>query len=209
MNSKNCLNCSRKVSKDFIFCPYCGINIKKEEERRGYGFLGLNDELDSMDLNSLGFGGIFNNLVKELTRQMSSMGGLDENLFRKGFSVSIGNLNGKPVMKVGKFAKPVKEMVEIKPKNFIDNKKIKRLNELPRKEATAEVRRLSNKIIYEINMPGVRSLKDIIINKLENSIEIRAISDENSYFKTLPINLPIVSYGLEKGKLVLELKPQN
>jgi len=207
MNNKNCLNCSRKISRDFIFCPYCGINIKKEEERRGYGFLGLNDELDSMDLNSLGFGGILNNLMKEVTRQMG--GKLNENLFRKGLSINIGNLGGKHFMKVKKFGKPINNEIEVKPKNFIDDKKIKRLNELPRKEATAEVRRLSNKIIYEINLPGIRSIKDIIINKLENSIEIRAIAGENSYFKTLPVNLPIVSYGLEKEKLVLELKPQN
>ena len=54
-------------------------------------------------------------------------------------------------------------------------------------------------------MPEVKSFKDILINKLENSIEIKAIGKTKAYFKIIPINMPIVSQNLSQGKLVLEL----
>lgn len=55
-------------------------------------------------------------------------------------------------------------------------------------------------------MPEVKSFKDILINKLENSIEIKAIGKTKAYFKIIPINIPIISQRLFQGKLILELK---
>ena len=46
------------------------------------------------------------------------------------------------------------------------------------------------------------------INKLNNSIEVKAFSDNNVYFKLIPVSLPIERYYLKEGKLVIELKPQ-
>ena len=56
-------------------------------------------------------------------------------------------------------------------------------------------------------MPGVTNLKDIMINKLQNSIEIRAFAKDKAYFKLIPVALAIKKYGLEHEKLILELKP--
>jgi hypothetical protein len=77
---------------------------------------------------------------------------------------------------------------------------------LPKKQPETNVRRFSDKVIYEIDIPGVESIKDVSINQMENSIEIKAISKENAYEKIIPIGLPIIRYGFSKGKLVLELK---
>jgi HSP20 family molecular chaperone IbpA len=77
---------------------------------------------------------------------------------------------------------------------------------LPKKQPETNVRRFSNKVVYEIDIPGVESIKDISISQMENSIEIKAISKKNAYEKIIPIGLPIAKYGFSKGKLVLELK---
>lgn len=212
MFDKKCFNCARKVEKNFIFCPYCGVNLHKEENRRKYGFLGIDDDVNSLNLGSLGLGGIFNSLMAELNKQMKVLDKehLDSNVFRKGFSVNISSIVGKPVFNIRELgAKQEEKSKDIVPKTNLSEEKIKKIAKLPRKEARAEVRRLSNKIVYEIYLPGVKSMKDVIINRLENSIEIKAFSSEEFFFKTLPINLPVTNYKLDKDKLVLELKPKN
>jgi HSP20 family molecular chaperone IbpA len=77
---------------------------------------------------------------------------------------------------------------------------------LPKKQPETNVRRFSDKVIYEIDIPGVESINDISVSQMQNSIEIRAVSKENAYEKIIPIGLPITKYGFSKGKLVLELK---
>lgn len=98
------------------------------------------------------------------------------------------------------------------PKNSI-NTSLKFTNEarenfqkLPKKQPETNVRRFSNKVVYEIEIPGVESIKDISVNQMENSIEIKAVSKKDAYEKIIPIGLPISRYGFSKGKLVLELK---
>ncbi len=100
----------------------------------------------------------------------------------------IGNFNYNP--EIPKFSSEIKESFQ----------------KLPKKQPETNVRRFSNKIVYEIEVPGVESIKNISITQLENSIEIRAVSKKNAYEKIIQIGLPIEKYGLSDGKLVLELK---
>jgi len=85
--------------------------------------------------------------------------------------------------------------------------KAAKLAKMPKKEPETIVRRLSDRIIYEISVPGVKNIKDVIINKLQNSIEIKAFAKDKVYFKLLPVSLPIKKYKIEDEKLVLELVP--
>ena len=68
------------------------------------------------------------------------------------------------------------------------------------------MKRLSGKLVYEFAVPGVNDIQDIIIHKLENSIEVKALSKDKIYSKTININLPILKYSLNKGSLILELQ---
>ena len=77
---------------------------------------------------------------------------------------------------------------------------------LPKKQPETNIRRFSNKVVYEIEIPGVESIKDVSISQMENSIEIKAVAKKNAYEKIIPIGLPISKYDFSKGKLVLELK---
>ena len=83
--------------------------------------------------------------------------------------------------------------------------KLKKFSKLPREEPKTNIRRLSNKVIYEVDLPGVKSVKDISIINLERSMEIKAVSDKKAYSKSVPMNFPILGYKLSNGKLILEL----
>jgi HSP20 family molecular chaperone IbpA len=81
----------------------------------------------------------------------------------------------------------------------------KKFSGLPKKDPKIDRRRLSDKVVYEIEIPGVKSLKDISIVQLENSIEIKALTKNHVFHKILPVNLPIKKYNLSRGTLTLEL----
>ena len=72
-----------------------------------------------------------------------------------------------------------------------------------------ELERLGNKIVYELEVPGVNDISDILINQLESSIEIKAIADKTVYHKTINLNLPVIRYQLVDGNLFLELGNKN
>jgi len=55
-------------------------------------------------------------------------------------------------------------------------------------------------------VPGVKNSKDVMINKLEKGIEVRALAAKVSYFKTISLALELLNYKLAKEKLVLEFK---
>ncbi len=203
-------------------------------EERKYGLLGRDDNFEIPDLGikmPFGFNRIFNSLLGQIDKQFKELDkeiGKEIKKQRKesprfksgGISISISTETGKkPEIKIRGFGPEFKELVkegklgrgqkikEIKIKQpKISEYKARKLAKLPKQEAETKVRRLGDKVIYEINLPGVKKLNDIIINQLENSIEIKAFSKDKAYFKLLPLNLPILDYKLEKEKLILELK---
>ena len=236
-SKKKCKRCDRKIEKEYDFCPYCGLDFrieKRAKKQTDFGLLGRDDFSDfrNMDLRMpAGFGGFFNSLLNEVDKQMkdldSEMAKVDEQDFEalkkkaergeiqgSGISISISTGNGiKPEIRVNKFGPDGSQHgkareVKVKRPEMSDDE-ARKLAKLPRKEAETRVRRMSNKIVYEIELPDVKSLKDVLINKLENSIEIKAFSENVAYFKLLPVNLPILDYELKDSTLFLELSPKG
>jgi hypothetical protein len=131
--------------------------------------------------------------------------------FPGGFSIQIRIGGGTPVQTPMQISQPSQRQSATKqilrqPRE-LNEREMEKLAKLPREEPETKVRRLTDKIIYEIHLPGVKSLKNITVNKLENSIEIKAISKDRAYFKLIPIALPLIRYYLKKESLFLELKP--
>ncbi len=221
---KKCSKCREKVEEGYNFCPYCGNRFETDEENNdSWGMLGKNDFFPNEVKMPLGFNALFNSLMKNLSKELD--GQLSNNYFpldnskktkKDGISISISTFGNGPakikVAPIGNMQKIVpekeKDTEKIK-QNFFTEEKIKTFSKLPREEPKTNIRRLSNMVIYELEIPGVKSAEDISIIKLENSIEIKAIAKNKAYSKIIPINLPIKKYNLSAGKLVLELGIKN
>lgn len=221
-NKRRCARCGKKSSKSYQFCPHCG-NTSRIRDPKEYGLLGEDDRIN--ELNE--FSNLFNNfggamlgkmlagtmkmLEKEMMKEMSvSQTSQKKNspkqiipsnmqLFINGKKVDL-----KPQEQPLQKTKKIKQKVQVR-KYLTESTKEKSIK-LPQEEPNVEIKRLSNSILYELNIPGVKSMDDISIVQLENSIEIKAIAKDKIYSKTMKISLPIISYELNKDKLILELE---
>lgn len=224
-NKKECSKCGKKSHDKYEFCPYCGEFLGEENE--DFGILGKNDFANPIDELKLpiGLNGMFNSLFKSLSKEIEQLNkesmnnlrkqennGRMPNIMRRGTSISISiSGNDSPKIKVESFGNIPKQNKKINEKRVfeIPNKKLprgnlKRFPELPKEEPETNFKRFSDKIIYEINMPGVDSIDDISLLKLENSIEVKAVSKNKAYSKVIPVSLPIVGYNLDDGKFFVE-----
>ncbi len=211
---ERCKKCRSKLSDKYDFCPYCGSRI--EDDSKEWGMLGKNDFTSPMDELKLpmGFNMLFNSLMKSMNKQFAEaekqMKEPSNKIKKDGISISISTFgDGPPKIKVSPMGNAQKaEVQEELPKvkqNLFSKEKTKRFSSLPREEPKTSIRRLSNKLIYELEMPGVESAEDVSVVRLESSIEIKAIGKKKAYFKLIPISLPLKKYDLTGGKLVLEL----
>jgi len=208
---KVCGSCNKKINEKYSFCPHCGnspIKRSKEDE----GMLGNDDFVNEFEnFSNTIFGGVGSKIIgkmfenamkvleKEMEKEVKRNGRREIKRPKTNFQLFI---NGQKVngFENHTHRKP-KQQREIQrlPQNVLS-----KFSNLPQKSPKTDVRRLSDKVVYEINMPGVNSLKDVSITKLENNIEIRAISKNKAYQKMIPVNFPIIDYTLSKGKLILE-----
>lgn len=212
-NKKKCKKCNGNIKGNYEFCPYCGNSLNENTEN--WGMLGKNDfSYATNEVNfPRGFNMIFNSLMKDLNKQMREFGkeeNKNNNIEKKnGISISISSFgNSPPKITVKKFGeKPIhKEPIKKIPQKMFTQEKIKKFSNLPREEPKTSIRRFADRVVYEVEMPGVDSPDNISIIRLETSIEIKAIGKNKAYSKIIPINLPIVNYVLVEGKLVLEFR---
>ena len=218
---KKCNKCGKKIEEKYDFCPYCGNRFNSENEE-DWGMLGKNDLVNPTNEIKLplGFNILFNSLMKNLSKELNNE--IKKNSFenqensrkitKDGVSISISTFgNGPPKIRVTNMGnkKSNSGKTEKKFDSIIFTKEqAKKFSSLPKEEPKTNVRRLSSKVVYELEIPGAES-ENVSIIKLENSIEIKAISKNKSYKKLIPINLPIVNYEIKEGKLILELGLKN
>ena len=135
-------------------------------------------------------------LEKEMTKEMKRKGQDPRTNFQLFINGQRVNNLRIPTNKKTRQKKKISKL----PQNIL-----KKFSSLPQKDPETNVRRFSDKVVYEIDMPGVKSLKNISITKLENNIEVKATSKDKAYQKMIPVNFPITNYELSKEKLILEL----
>ncbi len=224
-NSKKCPHCNNNVKSNFEFCPSCGKQIKNNGD--DWGMLGRNDFLEQNERveNPLlsGFGGgmlgkMLNSTMKMLEKELQrEMGGMQksqtQNLGNPNFELFI---NGKRInprnIKVTK--QPIQEnKKQVQEKNkkivYLPNNKLEKFSKLPQEEPKTSIRRLADSIVCEIELPGVKKEEDLSIRRVGESIEIKAVSKDRAYMKTITINLPVTGYEFSKENLTLELETNN
>jgi hypothetical protein len=218
--------CGKKIDKSFSFCPFCGADLGKPQKEPDNLFDALDEQMPFMLRLP------FKKLVKQIEQQFRE---IDKEMasgekpkmpqmpISQGISINISSSNnGTPVIRVKQFGPEGKQAVaekkemdemqkdqqKIKGMTEEQQEKLKKFAKLPRHEPETNVRRVSDRIVYEILLPGVNDTKNIILTRLQNSIEIKAFTKDRAYFKLIPLSLPIKRQYLENEKLVLELKPQ-
>ncbi len=215
MFKRKCKKCKKIINKKFDFCPYCGTPVKNNSKGK-WGFLGKDDTLNQNMNSSEDFFGskmlnkfignamkmIEKEIQKDFAKQNKNKNKKNLQIYINGKRIPIGKRKVNNIRK----RKPNKKR---KKKISLPEKKLKNFSKLPKETPQTNVKRLSDSIIYEINIPGVKSKKRISIRQLENSIEIKAVTNDKkkAYHKTINVGLPIVKYNLKKKKqkLILEL----
>lgn len=218
-NNRKCKRCGKKIGKKDNFCSSCGVPLGERDKKEDWGMLGKSDSFDENTTNppTPGLGGkMLNNMLsgaikmleKEMQREMKDMEKKksQENPQNQGPNFKL-KINGqevdvnKPQETKKKPAKQEKQAI----KEFSKDQ-LKKYTKLPKNEPQAELKRFGNKVVYEINIPDVKSSNDIIMNKLESSIEIKAVGKNKAYSKRIPVNMPVTKQTLSNGKLILELE---
>jgi len=226
LGKKTCKNCGRKVSQKDNFCPNCGAGLKDSAQRqKDWGLLGNDDNINqqqNQNQDPMGMGGgMLNKMIggvvkmlekemqKEMQKNMQNQNKQEKDPFQgktppTNFKLMI---NGKEVDLGGNKSQSdnqqQQKQKELTQKDLPSNK-LKDFAKKQKREPSTSVKRFSDRVIYEINMPGVESQEELSITKLENSIEVRGKSKDSSYFKVIPIDSPITGYNFKKGKLSLE-----
>jgi len=121
---------------------------------------------------------------------------------------SFGDMNMNELNNFGNLRKTQKRETATHTKGRnLSEEKLQKLIQFEKTEPKTNVRRLSDKVIYELKLPGVKSIEDISINQLENSLEIKALAEKikKAYSKHIPLNYPLRKYNFSKESLVLEL----
>jgi len=143
-----------------------------------------------------------NQAIKTINKQIREMNiqDIQENAriehLPQGIKISIG------IPGTSNQIKPRKEKV----KKQLTEEQENKLSILPRAEAKTKIRRLTDKVIYEISATGIKSPDDIFISKLENGYEVKAIGEKRVYVNSIQINLPLSGFYLADNKLLVEFK---
>ena len=209
MFKKNyCNKCEGKLKDSYSYCPYCGLDLRNpEKEMRDFGVIGKNN-LEGTPLvggGGTGFGitdkmisSVMNSLIKNLGKQFDNMDSQNVKSSPKGIQIRFGAPPKSAQQKK-------KEIIE----KEITSEQIKRMSKLPRSEAKTNVRRFSDKVVYDLKASGIEDVKDIFVSKLESGYEIKAIGKTKVYVNSIPVNLPLKKYSLSKSGMSVEFGLSN
>ncbi len=212
-----CNNCKSNMEKDFDFCPYCGSRVGNlEKERRDFGMLGKNDaikeEIQPSPLAGMGItdkmlNSLINSMMKSIDQQFRQANTQNNNIE----NASIEHLPNGIKIKIGMPAN--QQISQPKPKQAkkkeITQEQLERMSKLPRAEAKSKIKRLSDRIVYELAVSGLESPEDVLISKLEAGYEIKAIGKKKVYTNSIPVTLPLRGFSFNDKVLSVEFKIQK
>ncbi len=185
-----CSSCGSDVYKNWKFCPRCGSRLARMEQ----------------DL----FSGVFSKVEKEF-KEMNKLFEKDFETvdlspwFRKprstGFSIKIVQGGGSPQVFVKTYGDADKNRLEkevcnkfgvnqspsIRERIFKPSPQKTPVCAIPKftEEPKTKIKAMGNRVAVEIELPGVKSMNDIEVKDLENSVEVKALAGEKAYFKIL------------------------
>lgn len=193
-----CNYCSKEIEEKFIYCPYCGkSSLSPEQIQKEFGLLGNSDEellenpMAAAGLLSQMIAPMMQGLAKSFMEQMSEEAEIQQ--LPNGISIRMSSV-----------ARPKKRQPQKSIKPEITKEQIEKMADLPRATAKTKIRRLSDRVVYDLSIPGIDSLKDIFVSKTESGYEVKVLSKNKVYVNNLPINLPLRQYSFNEDGLSME-----
>jgi HSP20 family molecular chaperone IbpA len=200
---KRCRNCGESIKGSWEFCPFCGVQIRARYRPFERLFEDIEREFRDIDR-------FFRPMLRMPTfEKFPGRGG--------GISITISSgLGREPRIEVRTSGEYKKLEPEIK-RRFGIKEPIKELEERPKErlkipkvteEPEMKIERAGKREIISIKLPEVKKIEDVEIKKLEQSIEVKAFTDDKAYFKLIPIaqDVTISEKRLEDGVLKIELE---
>ncbi|MDI6806606.1 MAG: zinc ribbon domain-containing protein [Candidatus Aenigmarchaeota archaeon] len=205
-NKRKCPGCGKKLEGDFRFCPYCGEELITRAEVRPFKgiFEDVEKEFERIDRM---FGSEFFRFPKIRFRPLTRGGGITVTIH--------SGLDKEPKVSIKTFGDYRKFEPEIKRKLGVKApvEEVEEVEKIPRKvpkvteEPETKIEKINGKSLITVRLPGVKSEDDVEIRKLEQSMEIRAFTDDKAYFTLVPIKtgVEILRKSLEDEVLKIEM----
>jgi len=191
-----------KMKDSYSFCPSCGKDLRNpKKDERDFGILGKNNVEEYPMIGGGGLG-ISDKIIEKL------LNGLMKNMpdMVKGFEDQFNNTNSKVEqtpngirIQFGK--KPEKKVSK---KKGITSEQVEKMKGKPRVEAKSNVRRLADRVVYELKASGIDDVNDVFVSKLESGYEVKAIGKNKVYVNIIPVNLPLKGYKIDGAGLSVE-----
>lgn len=199
----SCPKCKSEITDQFSFCPYCGQHlVNPAKELKEFGMLGKNDIADeeiiqhafasNMSMADKLIGSLMNSLLKNIDMQLRDVETTEVKNTPTGIRIRVGV--------PGQQRKRETRVVN----RTLTDKQLSRMSNLPRTEAKTNVRRLSDKVIYDLAALGIESPDDVFVSKTESGYEIKAIGKNKVYVNSVPVNLPLKGFALHDKGLTVE-----
>jgi hypothetical protein len=194
----------------------------EEQEMRDFGMLGKNDVIHENTLDPFAprpgltdkiLDSVVESMMRSVDKQMrSQIKDMDKAMENAEIKTTPNGIRIKITSPFGGMPnQPQQQEVPFQQlqKRGLTENQIKKMSTLPREKAKTSVRRIGDKIVYELTTPEVTSPEDVFVSKLESGYEIKAIGNKQIFVNSIPINLPIKRYTVAKNKLLLEFTTQE
>jgi hypothetical protein len=225
----NCPKCGNEVERSWQFCPRCGIGFRKHSFSDLFNrvFQQVQKDMRSMekdmsraferDIEAMDISPFFRPAKGRVIKINAPIG--------SGFSINIVQSCGKqPQVSVKTFGnvkkedleKQVQQQIGVKPTVFgrecaaksialsHDGEKILSVPKVT-EEPKTHIKRIGSGVEVNLELPGVKSGKDIEIKEFESSVEVKALAGDKMYFKILtkPEKFRVRGRKFENGVLNL------
>ena len=198
-----CPKCKSEIAEKYSFCPWCGLHlINPQKELKEFGMLGRSDIADdemirhafasNMSMADKFIGSLMNSVLKNIDMQIREVETTEVKSMPNGIRIRVG----APVQQRRRESKMTNRQ--------LTEQQLTRMSKLPRSEAKTNVRRLADKVVYDLTAQGIESEDDVFVSKTESGYEIKAIAKNKVYVNSVPVNLPLRGFSLHDKGLTVE-----
>ncbi len=199
----SCPKCKSEIAEKYSFCPWCGLHlVNPQKELKEFGMLGRSDIADdemirhafasNMSMADKLIGSLMNSVLKNIDMQVSEVETTEVKSIPNGIRIRVG----APVQQRKREPRITNRQ--------LTEQQLTRMSNLPRSEARTNVRRLADKVIYDLAAHGIESTDDVFVSKTESGYEIKAIAKNKVYVNSVPVNLPLRGFSLHDKGLTVE-----